>query len=207
MEMQQSASAPVAATAALSDEEQGRAHLYHMLGRFLSRPPSTKDLANASMLSADDSPIGGAINALADIAGKVDANEVDREYQDLFIGLGRGELLPYGSYYLTGFLHEKPLAKLRADMGKLGIERADGVKEPEDHIGAVCEMMAGLILGSFGKPASIEVQKAFFEAHLAPWAPHFFRDLGKAKLAVFYAPVGKLGCALMDVESAAFEMA
>ena len=150
--------------------------------------------------------MGSAIAMLATVAGKANAADVEREYHDLFIGLGRGELVPYASYYLTGFLHEKPLAKLRADMGELGIARAEGVKEPEDHIGALCEMMAGLILGQFGDAAPVEVQKAFFEKHIAPWASHFFRDLEKANASVFYAAVGRVGTVLMDVEDSAFSM-
>ena len=72
------------------------------------------------------------------------------------IGVGRGELVPFGSYYLAGFLHEKPLAKLREDMELLGIGRAEGVPESEDHIAALCDMMAGLITGSFGAPAATD---------------------------------------------------
>ncbi|MCB1477666.1 MAG: molecular chaperone TorD family protein [Rhodobiaceae bacterium] len=206
MHAQQSAVQTPEGIVALSDEEAGRGHLYRLIGRLLARAPSTKELANTAMLSGDDSEIGQAISALAAIASKVDAATVEREYHDLFIGLGRGELVPYGSYYLTGFLHEKPLAKLRGDLSRLGVERAENVKEPEDHMGAMCEVMGGLILGSFGQPASLETQKAFFEAHLAPWAGHFFRDLEKAKSSVFYAPVGRLGRAMAEVEEAAFSM-
>ena len=77
-------------------------------------------------------------------ASDADAERVEREFFDLFIGLGRGELLPYGSYYLTGFLHERPLARLRDDLAALGIERAEGNVEPEDHAAILCEIMAGL---------------------------------------------------------------
>lgn len=171
-----------------------------------ARAPSTKELANTALLSAEDGEIGRAIGALAAIAGKVDAAGVEREYHDLFIGIGRGELVPFASYYLTGFLHEKPLARLRADLSRLGIARAEDVKEPEDHVGALCEVMSGLILGTFGAPASLETQKKFFDAHLAPWAGHFFKDLEKAKASVFYAPVGQLGRAMIEVEEAAFSM-
>ena len=38
--------------------------------------------------------------------------------------------MPYGSYYLTGFVYERPLARLRQDLAQFGIERADDEIEP-----------------------------------------------------------------------------
>ena len=140
------------------------------------------------------------------LAKKLSTYSIEREYNDLFIGVGRGELLPYGSYYMTGFLNEKPLANLRRDMRAMGIGRADGVSEPEDHIASMCDMMAGLILGHFLQPASLKEQNDFFRVHLGPWAAHFFRDLEGASGSIFYAPVGKLGRAFMEVESEAFKL-
>jgi len=49
---------------------------------------------------------------LGEAALDADVARIEREYFDLFIGLGRGELLPYASYYLTGFLNERPLSRL-----------------------------------------------------------------------------------------------
>ena len=70
---------------------------------------------------------------------------------NLFIGLGRGELLPYGSSYLTGFLHERPLARLRADLGPLGIERAEGNASLKI-MPRLCEIMAGIVSGRLPAP-------------------------------------------------------
>src|SRR5258708_5243388 len=129
---------------------------------------------------------------------------VERENFDLFIGLGRGELLPYGSYYLTGFLHERPLARLRYDLARLGIERAPGRAEPEDHAAILCEIMAGLVSGRF--PAPRGADRALFEAHLAPWMEKFFADLELAKTAEFYRSIGALGRVFMAIEAKAFAM-
>ncbi len=131
---------------------------------------------------------------------------VESEFNALFIGLGRGELLPYASYYMTGFLNEKPLAVLRNDMARLGITRAENVFEPEDNIASLCEMMAGLITGRFGAPAELQLQKDFFNRHIGPWAEHFFSDLEAAKSSVFYASVGSVGRAFMEIEREAFRM-
>ncbi|MGI9483082.1 MAG: TorD/DmsD family molecular chaperone, partial [Hyphomicrobiales bacterium] len=187
-------------TSPLSEEDGLRAQLYKLLAFYLRAAPDQAGLNMASELTGDDTPLGDAISALAKIAGKTQPIAISQEYHDLFIGVGRGELLPYGSYYLTGFLHEKPLAKLRADMAKIGITRQPDVKEPEDHIAAECEMMAGLIEGVFENSGGLEQQKEFYKAHLAPWARHFFADLEGAKSSVFYAALGGVGKAFFDIE-------
>jgi len=183
-----------------------RADLYNFLGALLARQPSDAVLQKCRTLTGDDTPIGSAIAALARAARQTDAAAADREFHDLFIGVGRGEVLPYASYYQTGFLNEKPLALLRADMLRLGIRRAEGVAEPEDGIASLCEMMAGLITGAFGAPLPLERQRDFFNTHLAPWAEAFFSDLAAASSARLYAPLGELGVAFMRIEKEAFRM-
>jgi TorA maturation chaperone TorD len=188
-------------------EERLRAHQYQVLAGFLAAPPDAGLLDLASRFGGDDSEFGRALADLAVRAGQVTPEAASREYHDLFIGIGRGELVPYASYYLTGFLNETPLAKLRRDMARLGIARAETVKEPEDHIAALCEMMAGLITGAFGAPLDLAAQQAFFDGHLASWAPVFFADLEKARSAWLYVPVGTLGRVFMGIEKTAFMMA
>jgi TorA maturation chaperone TorD len=174
----------------------------------LAKPPEQPLLESVGALGGDESELGRAIQALAAAARGTTPDSVKDEYFELFIGIGQGELVPYGSYYLTGFLHEKPLARLRGDMGRLGIARADGVKEPEDHIAALCEMMSGLITGAFSDgPVDLEEQRGFFEQHIGCWAPRFFEDLEAAKAAAFYMPVGTIGRLFMAIESEAFDMA
>ncbi len=188
------------------EEDALRAHMYRLLTHFLANPPSADDLKSIAGLGGDDTELGRAIRTFSKLAAKTTQAQAAQEYQDLFIGVGRGELVPYASYYLTGFLHEKPLAKLREDMGRLGIERRETVKEPEDHIGALFEMMAGLITGSFGQAATVAQQRAFFDAHISTWAPHFFRDLEGAQSSVLYAALGTVGRVFLDIEIMAFTM-
>lgn len=191
----------------IPEEDALRANVYALLAQLLARAPDSELLARLRSLDGDDSDFGGAVRALARVAQSATPEAVEDEYFDLFIGIGESELKPYGSYYLTGFLNEKPLAQLRVDMRRLGIARAEGVNEPEDHIAAVCEMMSGLITGAFGSPASLSEQRSFFDQHLGTWAPRFFEDLQAAQRASFYMPVGKLGRMFMEVENQAFEMA
>jgi TorA maturation chaperone TorD len=194
------------AGAGVAEEELVRADFYGLLARFLGGPPSNELLASAAALSGDASELGSAVSALAAEASLTSTAAAAREYQDLFIGLGRGELIPYASYYMTGFLNEKPLAVLRGDLARLGVARADGAKEPEDNIAALCEVMGGLIGGAFGEPAALAEQRRFFRAHLAPWAPRFFGDLEAAQSAKMYRPIGTIGRLFMEVEQAAFAM-
>lgn len=188
-------------TPAADPLREGRANLYALLGHLLSDVPEPALLARLAAIPADATPLGQALAALAAAARAARPEALEREYHDLFIGVGRGELLPFASYYLTGFLHERPLAELRADLKRLGIARVPGMHQPEDHIAFLCEVMAGLLRGGVPEEAD-----ALFARHIRPWAMRCFSDLCVAQAAVFYRPVGELGRALMDVELAAAEL-
>ena len=122
----------------------------------------------------------------------------------MFAGLGKGPLLPYASHYLTGSLYGRPLGRLRETLQRLGIEKAEGNSEPEDHAAILCEVMAGLVGGGIASPAGAD--REFFEKHLAPWIGRFFADLEKAESADFYARVGSLGRTFVDIEAEGFAL-
>lgn len=190
----------------IAEEDRLRADLYDFLGALLAGPPPKSLLDQCASLSGDDTDLGQGIDALARVAKATTAKAVESEFNALFIGLGRGEVLPYGSYYMTGFLNEKPLATLRNDMARLRITRAENVFEPEDNIASLSEMMAGLITGRFGAVVDLQTQKDFFNRHIGPWAEHMFSDLEGAKASVFYATVGAIGRTFMSIEREAFRM-
>ena len=188
----------------IDEMDAARAQEYALIAALLNRAPDVQLLSNLSELRGDATPLGMAHVALAEAASQADARRVEREYFDLFIGLGRGELLPYGSYYLTGFLHERPLARLREDLAKIGVARAEGVVEPEDHAGILCEIMSGL--ASRRLPAPPDSDRMIFESHMAPWIGRFFSDLERADTADFYRQLGTLGRVFMDIEAEAFDL-
>ncbi|MDP5219088.1 molecular chaperone TorD family protein [Ruegeria sp. 2205SS24-7] len=190
----------------IADMDRARADLYNFLGALLAGPPDEMLLTQTAGLTGDDSELGQAIGTLAKLARVTKPKAAESEFNKLFIGLGRGELLPFASYYLTGFLNEKPLALLRQDMSARGMQRAETVFEPEDSIASLMEMMAAMIVGRFGTPADLATQKQFFNKHIGPWAAHFFTDLEEAKTSVFYTPVGTVGRIFMAVEAEAFRM-
>ncbi len=193
-------------TPSVSEEDRLRADLYNYLGLILSAPPDELLLAQTAGLTGDDTDLGQAITRLAECARTTTPQQAEREFNKLFIGLGRGELLPYASFYLTGFLHEKPLAVLRTDLSARRIERAANVYEPEDNIATLMEVMGGLIVGRFAAPSTLEDQKTFFNRHVAPWAGHFYADLETAKTAMLYSAVGSVGKAFMKIEREAFRL-
>jgi len=190
----------------ISEEDGLRADMYDFLASLLRKEPSDELIQKVSQLEGDETPIGSACLTLAHLAKTLDNGLIRNEYVDIFIGVGRGEVLPFASYYLTGFLNDKPLANLRADMANIGVARVKGVKEPEDHIASLFDMMSGLIRGHYGKVFSIAEQADFFNRHIEPWAGLLMRDIEAAKTVVFYAPVGTIGKAFLEIESAAFSM-
>ena len=190
--------------AEIDDVDAARAQEYALLAMLLERTPDAVTLSRIAKLRGDATPIGLAHMALAQAADNASAEKIAREFFNLFIGIGRGELLPYGSYYLTGFLNERPLARLREDLRALGIERAEGQVEPEDHAAILCEIMARLADGQFA--AAVGVQQQFFEKHLAPWIGRFFADLERVEAADFYRHVGAIGRLFMEIETEAFAL-
>ena len=193
-------------TGPLGEEDRLRADMYDFLAALLRGEPSDELITSVGGLSGDGTDIGNACSVLATLSAKIPNDEIRDEYMRLFIGVGRGEILPYASYYLTGFLNDKPLANLRNAMAQMGIERAEGVKDPEDHIASLFDIMSGLIRGSFAADGDLAAQADFFKKHIEPWAPLLMQDIEAAKSAVFYAPVGTIGRAFMDIESEAFGM-
>lgn len=190
----------------IAPEDESRAAVYAMLAQLLSAPPAQSQLADLASLQGSETEFGQAISKLSQAARSTSAAQEDDAYHDLFIGLTRGKLLPYGSYYLTGFLHEKPLARLRNTMAQLGIAASPDEKDPEDHIASVLDMMGGLIRGDFGQPVPVAQQRIFFQEHVQSWAPYFFRDLEKVEDSELYAAIGTVGRVFLELEEAAFSM-
>jgi TorA maturation chaperone TorD len=195
------ASQPLAGSA--RDEfEVMRAGHYRVLSRLLARAPGMAELRSLAALSGDDTPLGQAYQSLARTAAATDSKEVLSEFFELFVGVGRGELLPYASFYQTGFLNERPLATLRADLAALGVTRAAGLHDPEDHIAFIFEVMANLVDGTLPAQGELD-ERAVFDRHLAPWAAQFFDDLAIAPSARFYRPLAEVGRLWIDIEARA----
>jgi len=190
----------------IESEQRYRASAYALLAALFRAPPDQALLGQVSALSSGDvegqDELSKAMAALAGSSPGRDTALLEEEYHNLFIGLGRGEIVPYGSWYLTGFLMEQPLSELRDDLRALGYERSESTHEPEDHAAAIFEVFSGMI----NDATSLAIQQQFFEKHMRPWLERFFADLGEARSADFYKPVAQFGAAFLKLESAYLSM-
>jgi TorA maturation chaperone TorD len=189
-----------------TDQDGLRASVYGLLAHLLAKPPSPQllellDEIEESGPVADDLATAWRLLKVAARENKPEA--LDDEYHNLFIGIGRGELVPYASWYLTGFLMDRPLAYLRRDLNALGIERQPGTNDPEDHAAALCESMRVIITAG---DIPFTAERQFFLNHIASWMPVFFQDLQRARAACLYAAVGGLGEAFLKFENRYFEL-
>lgn len=193
----------------LSDEDRARAHHYALLGNLFFAAPEAPLLgalvASARVLGTGDTPFAAAWAGLGEIAAGSDAAAVHAEYDALFYGIGRPDVMLFGSFYLAGFLMEEPLAELRDDLAELGLARRPGVAETEDHIAALAEVMRHLVLTGPDE-AGLARQRRFFIRHLQPWYARLADALAAAPQARFYARAGALMRAFFDIESEAFAM-
>ncbi|MGH8727736.1 MAG: TorD/DmsD family molecular chaperone [Burkholderiales bacterium] len=195
----------------VSPEDQARAGLYGLIANIFHAPPSgdiLKAIAEASLIDGHaESPLAAAWRQLQETSAIASEGRLRQEYDELFIGVGKPEIMLYGSYYLSGFLMEKPLAKLREHLSHLGFKRRLSVGEPEDHLSALCEVMRGLIVGSGELPAApVETQKEFFHRHLSPWAPKLADALIQNTRSEFYARAGKFAQVFFQIEKESFEI-
>jgi TorA maturation chaperone TorD len=194
-----------AAVMDVAPEDIARADEYALLGALLWRAPTAEVLAQVARFRGDGSELGTAHLMLAEAAANADPAAIQREFFDLFVGVGRGELLPYASFYRTGFLHERPLAEVRRDMEALGLAREERIGEPEDHVAMLFDVMRGLIMGEF---ASDQIDdRVFYERHIKPWASRLFVDLEMTQTSAFYRTVGAVGRVFLDIEAGAMALA
>ena len=186
----------------ISDDDQARADTYSILASLLSQSPSQDLIDYLLHINVDtQSEPGDMAKAwllIKQAAGKFSLDQLDDEYHNLFIGLGRGQVVPYGSWHLTGFLMDKPLSELRDDLAKLGIAADTETKDPEDHIAALFESMSILITASDVEGYQ---QRRFYIRHLQPWADKFFKSLEAASSAEFYKSVSVLGQRFIELEN------
>ena len=194
----------------IENEQRYRASAYALLAGLLRAAPDQAMLDYVSGLSADGDDLveveidelGLAMSSLAAASRGRDLALLEQEYNNLFIGVGKGEVVPYGSWYLTGFLMEQPLSDLRDDLRALGFERSGDTREPEDHAAAISEVFSVMITDASSLPA----QQVFFKTHMQPWLERFFADLGEARSADFYRNVAQFGAAFLKLESAYLSM-
>jgi TorA maturation chaperone TorD len=188
-------------------EEAARADMYSLLATLFYAPPEQELLDTIGRaVSPGESMLQQVWNDLADACARTGAEQAREEYETLFVGLGKPELMLYASYYLSGFLMEKPLAALRTDLSALGLARDPSMPESEDHIAALCEVMRYLITSDDIELASLETQKQFYGTHLQPWVTGMCEAVMQHPQAAFYSRVAAFAKHFLEVETLAFDM-
>lgn len=183
-----------------NQQQSIRADIYLILSTLYRQQPTPELIEFLSQLETEpsDSAMQRAWQTVKSAALSSNPEALEDEYQELFIGIGRGEVVPFASWHLTGSLMEKPLASVRHDLGLLGLEREEEVKEPEDHFSALCEVMSVL------SNEEEELQQVFFNKHLGTWFNSLVKQLTQAKHANFYLAVAELTQAFMTLEQVRF---
>ena len=203
-------SAPLSFAAADDSEEIARAELYGLLARLWIAPPDAELLSQFRVAVTEAPQPGGFLEApwqnLVAAMRATTPEVAASEYDALFGGVGKPEVFLYASYYLAGFLHEKPLALLRTDLAELGLARIEDRGETEDHIAGVFEVMRYLIAGDDVAVSNLERQRRFFRAHVQPWVEQMLDAVAAQPRAVLYREVATLTRALLRVETQGFDM-
>ncbi|MBA4261954.1 MAG: hypothetical protein C0443_08065 [Comamonadaceae bacterium] len=192
------------------DEETARAEVYGLLAALYYAPPSPELLAQLRVAVTEAPAAGGFLEEpwrqfVGTVRGLSD-EEVVNEYDALFGGIGKPEIYLYGSWYLSGFLNEKPLAALRGDLAALGLVRDQTMSETEDHFAGVCEVMRYLIAGDDAAVANLTQQQKFFSAHVQPWAAQMCEAIAAHPKARFYAALSGFTAAFISVETQGFDL-
>lgn len=197
-------------TSSALDEETARAEVYGLLAQLYYAPP-TPELMDALRVAVTDAPAAGAFleepwREVVAAARAVDNQAVAAEYSALFGGVGKPEVYLFGSHYLSGFLNDKPVARLRTDLAALGLARDESVPETEDHIACLCEVMRYLIAGDDVAIANLTRQREFFAVHVQPWAAALCDAIAGHPQARFYRALAAFTQAFMSVEAQGFDM-
>jgi TorA maturation chaperone TorD len=188
-------------------EETARADVYGLLATLLYAPPPQALLDTIGVaLVQGESVLEHAWAELVAACKTAQQEAVREEYEQLFLGVGKPEVMLYGSYYLTGFLMEKPLAELRTDLARLGLQRSNEVVESEDHLATLCEVMRYLIASDDVVNANLTGQKKFFNDHMQAWVLDCCTAIEASPNAIFYKPVARLARVFFEVEMQAFDM-
>jgi len=192
------------------DEETARAEVYGLLAQLYYAPPSP-EILSALRVAVTEAPAAGAFleepwRELIAAARDMSDEAIAREYDALFGGVGKPEVYLFGSHYLSGFLNEKPLARLRTDLAALGLVRDEAMPETEDHIAYLCEVMRYLIAGDEVEVANLTRQSEFFATHVQPWVNSLCEAIAAHPKAHFYAGLAGFTRAFVSIEAQGFDM-
>ncbi len=191
-------------------EELARAEVYGLLASLFYAPPA-QDLYEQLRVAVTEAPApGGFLEAswteVVAATRRLPLQAVADEYASLFGGVGKPEIFLYGSWFIAGYLNEKPLVELRRDLEVLGLERPLEVLETEDHIASLCEVMRFLIAGDDVGVSNLAAQQRFFDAHLRAWVERLCDAIAANPRADLYRAVAIFARDFFAVEAQGFDL-
>jgi TorA maturation chaperone TorD len=192
------------------DEETARAEIYGLLAQLFYQVPAP-DLLSQMRVAVTDAPVAGGFleepwRQVVTAAQQSSDEEIANEYNHLFGGVGKPEVYLYASHYVSGFLNDKPVARLREDLSALGLERDDSMSETEDHFACLCEVMRYLIAGDDASVSNLTHQETFFATHIQPWAQEMTESIAKHPKAQFFAVLAEFTQAFLGIEAQGFDL-
>ncbi len=191
-----------------SSEDLARANVYALIGRLFYAAPDSNLLAQ---ICADDAAGNGVSDAsaleqawrkLQDACKRASPLAVKQEYDTLFVGVGKAEVTPYTSGYVTRTAPDRHLVELRDHLNAWGLARNAAAFEVEDHISGLCDVMRFLI----EQGASLGDQRVFFEGFIYPGTLPLCEAVVTAASAGFYKHIALFTKAFLELEKAALDM-
>ena len=197
------AAAPLQFHPPTAAEDRARAGYYALLARLFYAAP---DAALLTAIGGADEIAGhegaglaDAWNRLAAAARAMDPEAAAAEHDEVFVGVGKADVTPYASYYLSETGREKTVVRLKQQLAALGLARAGSAREPEDHFAGLFEVMRHLI--SDADDAALQKQKAFFVQFIGPAYSRFCDAISTSPKTNFYKHVAEFARHFLDIES------
>jgi len=191
-------------------DELARAEVYGLLAQLFYAAPDAALYDELRVAPTEAPAPGGFLEAswmeLVAASRRRSRDEASQEYDALFGAIGKPEVFLYGSHHLAGAMNEKPLVALRDSLGALGLARAQGVNETEDHIACLCEVMRYLIAGDDVGVSTLASQQRFFNEHLRSWTNAMLDQVAAHPAADFYRALALFAKDFFAVEGQGFDM-
>jgi len=194
-------------------EDLARADLYGLIARLFHKAPDQElldqivsSVPEGKEAQSEDAPLARVWQNLVEMAKANPATAWQDEFDQNFISVGRPIIILNGSFYMAGYLNERPLVEIRRALDAFGLESAEEISETEDHISALCEVMRYLIAGDDVEISNLTNQRVFFNDHIRPWHDDLFDAIDAVSEMRLYHSVASLAREFLAIEGQGFDM-
>ena len=194
-------------------EDLARADLYGLIARLFHEAPDQElldqivsSIPEGQEAQSEAAPLARVWQNLVEMAKANPAKAWQDEFDQNFISVGRPIIILNGSFYMAGYLNERPLVEIRRALDAFGLESAEEISETEDHISALCEVMRYLIAGDDVEISNLTNQRVFFNDHIRPWHDDLFDAIDAVSEMRLYHSVASLAREFLAIEGQGFDM-